>query len=126
MGMTKGPEPFVSIVLVLLGAFLFSIFLAVGLELSWPEMQQHTWLGMAILAAAAIAVSGAAYYVREYRRHWLYPLAEISAGIAIAIARPETKPIVALIGFVAAVRIIIDGAKRFVEFRGLQTKKAVG
>lgn len=113
------PPLVVTIITGVLLVVTFPILLAVFLSWAWPEMVGHTWTGIGTLGGAAALIGAGAYWAREVREHWIYPLAEIAAGIAIATqaARPDGGPIVALIAFVAAVRIVIDGMTRFVKFR---------
>ena len=108
------PTPTVVIILLtLFAAIVGTVFLAIGLVIAWPQMVARTWIGTLVLASAAVCVSAFAFWLREIKQLWLYAVLEIAAGIAIATqVATAAQPIVALIGFVGAIRIMVDGIAR--------------
>src|SRR5271166_3978142 len=110
---------------IIFATLFASIVLAIGLLIdlawAWQQMQGKTWVGTVVLVGGAATVAGAAYWIREVKKLWLYPVFEIAAGVAISsqVAAYTTNWTIALIGFVGAVRIMIDGLKRLEEFTGI-------
>jgi hypothetical protein len=102
-----------------LGASIVGIFyLAMGLVLVWPRMVDRTWIGMGVLAASVVVVAGIAFWARELKRLWIYPVIEIASGVALATQVATSKdPIIALLGFVGAVRLTLDGMVRLLKMR---------
>lgn len=123
---TRGMDSLATLILVVLIPFLVAIFSFGGLAVAWPQMRATTWIGVAVLAGGSVVVAGAAYWLREMRmpKPILYPIVEITLGVGIStqVAAHTDDPTVALVGFVGAVRLIIDGLKRLEEFAGIFTK----
>ncbi|MGR8964217.1 hypothetical protein [Rhizobium leguminosarum] len=73
-----------------------------------------------VAAFSAFIIARVAYHVREIRRVWWeYPPLEIGVGLGLAAVavRPDLHPVVNVLTFLGAVRIITDGIKRFADFR---------
>jgi hypothetical protein len=80
----------------------------------WSLVKAGTWVGMACLPAAALAIAGGAFWMREIKKVRVYPFIEIAIGLGIAtqVAQHTQDPVVVLIGLFGSVRVIIDGMKR--------------
>jgi hypothetical protein len=116
-GLPTSPS-LIGLSLALLGAIAVSVLLAAGLVLAWPELQHESLLGIVILGIAAGCIAAFAIWLRDIKKMWGYALGEIAAGVAIAtqVAAHTNDPIVALVGFVGAVRLTMDGIARLRKF----------
>ncbi|WP_050418991.1 hypothetical protein [Bradyrhizobium tropiciagri] len=113
--------PFLAVIVLASGLLAASILLPPYL-MDWlaNAPNKTRWI-----IVAAIFVGGSAWYVRERIKLKIYPVAEIAFGITLSVQgvvqqNPSDSHFTlfaALIAFVAGVRIIIDGFKRFDEFR---------
>lgn len=78
-----------------------------------PDILDRTWRGMAVLAGATFLAASVGFWARELKRFWFYGVIEIGIGVVIATqVAAKADLIVALIGFVGAVRITLDGIAR--------------
>ncbi|QDF37474.1 hypothetical protein FJN17_07770 [Bradyrhizobium symbiodeficiens] len=85
-------------------------------------INQDRWLSVLELACAAILVGYVAWYLREVRKAKLYPIVEIALGSTLSVQgmildAGKVSLLAAVVAFVGGVRIIIDGFKRFFEYR---------
>jgi hypothetical protein len=113
--------PLMFVAIFAVGLILASIFLP-PLFVEWlsSSNQKTEWI-----AAAALVVGISAWYIRERQRFKLYPIGEIAFGTALSVqgvvqqnVHSEHFSLIAtVVSFVAGVRILIDGLKRFDDFR---------
>jgi hypothetical protein len=110
----SGPPPkFDAVVTAIFFTIIGSVVLSVLLVELWPEMIDRTWRGMALLAGVTVAVAGVGFWAREIRRFWFYGFLEIGIGIVISTqVAARGDPIIALVGFVGAARISLEGIAR--------------
>ena len=112
------PPTLANLLFAFSGCLAITVFGAMGLIWAWPAMVARTWIGMGVLAGLVVVAAGAAFWARELKKLWIYPIVEIAAGIALATQVATSKePIIALLGFVSAVRLTLDGTVRLLKFR---------
>ncbi|RUX42596.1 hypothetical protein EOA33_31485 [Mesorhizobium sp. M4A.F.Ca.ET.050.02.1.1] len=80
----------------------------------------------ALAAVVTVFIAGIAYYVREIRRWLIYPTIEVGIGVMMAIlsVKPNLPPLVNVLAVIGAVRVTIEGIKRFRDFRAEARKRA--
>jgi hypothetical protein len=102
--------------------FMLALFIGLGWSiLALEELSRQTghpdWRGYSIVCAAALAVGGIAYLIRERSRiKPLYGITEIAAGVVIAaqMLNNTAGPLPQGLAFIAGLRIVIDGINRTV------------
>ena len=112
LSLAKGIAICVFAVFTVILAAEFTIFI-------WPHARAGSWIGVIALSAIALAIAATAFWMREIKKVQAYPFIEIAIGLGIAtqVARHTDDPVVVLIGFVGAVRLIIEGLKRINDRR---------
>lgn len=110
----------ISVALILIASWLL-YGVVVGL-FGWllKEYNARSLWAYSVAAFCAFAIARVVFYIREVRRRWWeYPPLEIGVGLGLAAVavRPDLHPVVNMLAFCAAVRIITDGMKRFRDFR---------
>lgn len=130
------PEPstwVLAAVVLTMTAGMAYLFCEAALWLMASMSVRQAWWSYPLSAFVAGFLAIFGFYLREVRRNWWeYPVAEIGLGIALAVlaVKSDNKPIVNIIVFLAAVRVILDGIKRMRDFQGLdhppRTPRAVG
>jgi hypothetical protein len=114
---------------VTLGVFAAILLAMMIASLEWirangfPHYERSMWFGYVVGILVILFLGGVAYYFREIRRPRpiFYPLVEISVGIAMAtqaFRRTSDLPSIMYVVFLlAGLRIVVDGMKRFNDFR---------
>jgi hypothetical protein len=94
--------------------------LSAAIKFITTEFQDPSTTSVVVVPVAALLLGWIAYYLREWKRHWTYAVAEIAVGMAAAAQfASEGDALVRIIALMAGVRIILDGTKRFVDFTDL-------
>jgi hypothetical protein len=63
------------------------------------------------------------YQVREIRKHFLFPPAEMCLGMVMASYSIKNDGLAGALAFIGGVRIVIDGFKRYLEFKAAAKAK---
>jgi hypothetical protein len=106
------------IVAVCTGAMIGFLFFVSAHIWFWFNAQPQ-WVSIVGLAIAALLVGLIAWACRDLSRSRLYPVGELVFGTGLATlgALKEASYLAAIVAFVSGVRIVIDGFKRFYEYR---------
>lgn len=106
----------VVVIVCTIASLLFLIWLG-AIVWIWFEAKPQ-WLKAACVVVAAFSLGLLAYGVREAAQSKLYPVAELIFGAGLSAWGVQTdNKVAAAIAFIQAVRLIIDGYKRFFERR---------
>jgi hypothetical protein len=89
------------------------------INVAWSAFSDDSWLSRIEVGGLALVLGFFAFWVREKKRPFAYPMLEICAGVLIAgqAVHVEKDPLVSLLALVAAVRLIVDGIKRTEDYR---------
>ncbi|MGX4804958.1 hypothetical protein [Bradyrhizobium guangdongense] len=105
---------------IIAGVIAYTLLPPVAIDWLASSDQKARWI-----IPAALILALAAWYARDRRKFKFYPLGEIVFGTALSVqgvfqqdVHSSTFSLVAtVVAFVTGVRMIIDGLKRFDEFK---------
>ena len=86
---------------------------------------RNTWPSRVEVTVAVIVIGGVAFWIRDIKQFIFYPGLEIAAGITLATQaiQPNAPDVViVLLTTVGGVRLIVDGIKRWRDFRLLRRR----